>query len=390
MFLDEFQDTTDLQYEFIKTLFLSSPVVITAVGDDKQRIMDFAGARKTIFLDFKNDFSADELHLSVNHRSAPQIINLQLSMYKSLQEDYNEVFYSGKWNKNESEISLIQSLDDYEEAKKVAQDIMGKIHQGIKPNEIVILVKQRAKDYAPLIIDALKEKGIKARIESDYQSLIKEPLVKIILHSVMLSSTTSYTEDWQKYLSLYMESQGISDVEDERIIYNAEKALNEFLKSTSLMLNNKTTVKKLVQCIIDFWTIDFFQTTFPEYLHGSNLEETITSFINLMELEYQSGESWTEAVKSFVGDNSIPIMTIHKSKGLEFKAVYLIALDDNAFWSFKCDPDATRRALFVAISRAKQYLTFTFSESRFTTKHPGRQTHVLISEFYELIKRFVN
>lgn len=55
MFLDEFQDTTDIQYSFVKECFFDSDTKITAVGDNKQRIMVWAGAVKTIFIDFHQE-----------------------------------------------------------------------------------------------------------------------------------------------------------------------------------------------------------------------------------------------------------------------------------------------------------------------------------------------
>lgn len=388
VFLDEFQDTTDLQYQFIKTLFESSTVAITAVGDDKQRIMDFAGARKTIFLDFVNDFGAERLRLYENHRSAPKLINLQMQMYQSLQAHADKIIPSPNWNENDGEISLIQSVDENDEARIIAQNIMEHVRQGIKPNEMVVLVKQYDRTYALPIIKALKELGIKSRVESEYQSLLKEPVVQVILQSVIFSSTVGAAEKWQNFFDLYLESQGITDVEDEEILYKSEMRLNEFLKSLGLRLKSDST-SALVQNIVDFWTKEFFQASFSGYLQGSSLDDTINDFIRLMDLERQSVGTWIDAVNSFMGENSVPIMTIHKSKGLEFKVVYLIALDDNAFWSFKNDPDATRRALFVAISRAKQYLIFTFAQNRSNINYPGPQKHTEISEFYDLISPFV-
>lgn len=61
VFLDEFQDTTDIQYNLVKTCFQNSKSLITAVGDNKQRIMVWAGARETVFRDFQKDFSASKL-----------------------------------------------------------------------------------------------------------------------------------------------------------------------------------------------------------------------------------------------------------------------------------------------------------------------------------------
>ncbi|WP_318766906.1 ATP-dependent helicase [Lactiplantibacillus carotarum] len=392
VFLDEFQDTTDLQYQFIKTLFKSSAVAITAVGDDKQRIMDFAGARKTIFTDFKDEFNSDELHLTLNHRSAPRLIKLQMKMYQSLQAGKNETKWSENWKNDDGEISLIQSQDEYEEANLVAQDIIKKLGQGIKPDEIALLVKQCDSQYGTPIISALSKLGVKARVESKYQSLLKEPLVQIVLQSVIFAVTVNSTEDWGGFFDLYLKSREITDMEDENVLYIAELNLSKFLHEISaLIADTELSAANLVQNIIDFWTKDFFKANFPQYLNESSFEHTIDTFIDLLSLEHQIGDKWIESINSFRGIDTIPIMTIHKSKGLEFKAVYLIALDDTAFWSFENEPDATRRALFVAVSRAKLYLTFTFSQNRDNLiRHAGPQSHHRISEFYDLIYPFLN
>lgn len=392
VFLDEFQDTTDLQYQFIKTLFESSTAAITAVGDDKQRIMDFAGARKTIFSDFKVEFNSDELHLILNHRSAPKLIKLQMKMYQSLQAGEYETKWPENWENDDGEISLIQSQDEYEEAASVAQNIMKKLEQGIKPNEIGILVKQNDSQYGTPIITALSELGIKSRVESEYQSLLKEPLVQIVLQSVIFAVTANPTEDWGNFFDLYLKSREITDVEDENTLYTAELNLSKFLHEISALITDvELSASNLVQNIIGFWTKEFFKSNFPQYLNDSSLEHTIDTFIELLNLERQAGGKWIDSINSFRGVDTIPIMTIHKSKGLEFKAVYLIALDDTAFWSFQNEPDATRRTLFVAVSRAKLYLTFTFSQNRNNlNKNSGSQSHQKISEFYDLIGPFIN
>lgn len=391
VFLDEFQDTTDLQYQFIKTLFESSTAAITAVGDDKQRIMDFAGARKTIFSDFKDEFNSDELHLTLNHRSAPRLIKLQTKMYESLHAGEYETKWTHIWENDDGEISLINSQDEYEEADFVAQDIKKKLEQGIKPNEIALLVKQKDSEYATPIITALSVLGIKSRVESEYQPLLKEPLVQIILQSIIFSVPGNPTEDWQDFFDQYLKSREITDIEDEKTLYTAELNLNKFLHEILVLItDNELSASKLVHHIINFWTKDFFKSNFPQYFNESNLESTINRFIELLNMERQAGVKWIESINSFRGVDTIPIMTIHKSKGLEFKAVYLIALDDTAFWDFKSDPDATRRALFVAISRAKLYLTFTFAQSRSNLNfHSGKQSHQLISEFYDLIEPLI-
>ena len=79
-------------------------------------------------------------------------------------------------------------------------------------------------------------------------------------------------------------------------------------------------------------------------------------------------------------------MTIHKSKGLEYSAVYFIGLEDSAFWNFRSQPAEDRCAFFVALSRAKKSVTFTFCKNRRTIRNPT-QSHNTINEFYELLQK---
>ena len=77
IFLDEFQDTTKIQYSILKICFLHSKVNITAVGDNKQRIMGWAGALDNIFNIYKSDFHANDFFLHMNFRSSPALIRIQ-------------------------------------------------------------------------------------------------------------------------------------------------------------------------------------------------------------------------------------------------------------------------------------------------------------------------
>lgn len=79
-------------------------------------------------------------------------------------------------------------------------------------------------------------------------------------------------------------------------------------------------------------------------------------------------------------------MTIHKSKGLEYSAVYFVGLEDSAFWNFKRQPEEDRCAFFVALSRAKESVTFTFCKQRNSMRYP-MQRHVDINEFFDLLQK---
>lgn len=70
---------------------------MTAVGDNKQHIMAWAGARKTVFSDFETEFNSETRRLIMNHRSAPRLVDLQRKMYASLNENDCTICVSDKW-----------------------------------------------------------------------------------------------------------------------------------------------------------------------------------------------------------------------------------------------------------------------------------------------------
>ena len=78
-------------------------------------------------------------------------------------------------------------------------------------------------------------------------------------------------------------------------------------------------------------------------------------------------------------------MTIHKSKGLEFEFVCFVGLEDSAFWNFRSQPEEDRCAFFVALSRAKKEVMFTFSYYRDRGRY-SYQSHNVINEFFELLQ----
>ena len=99
----------------------------------------------------------------------------------------------------------------------------------------------------------------------------------------------------------------------------------------------------------------------PDYESESRLKElvklTITKIQELLEKE----SDLIKVLKSFLDDQAIRIMTIHKSKGLEFHSVIMLAVENEIFWGTK---DAERCAFFVGVSRAKQRLLITYSKER--------------------------
>ena len=218
VFLDEFQDTTTMQYELVKSCFLDGDSIMTAVGDNKQRIMEWAGARKTIFSDFQQDFVAEKISLITNHRSAPRLVELQKMMYESLGEYELEASSSTKWNSNDGEVTLFLSENEIDEGQKIANEIVQKVLLGIAPNEICILVKQLPENYTGQLIPLLKDKGIRARIENEYQDVLKQAIVILLLSIFKVSLKKQTPQEWNYLEEFYFEVVELGEFQNEKTL----------------------------------------------------------------------------------------------------------------------------------------------------------------------------
>lgn len=385
VFLDEFQDTTSIQYDLVKACFFKTETIITAVGDGKQRIMLWAGARKSIFEDFQNDFFSQKRTLIMNHRSAPRLVEIQKAMYNRFNEDAIDLKTNEKWNHEDGEAYLRLFEDYIKEADILSEEIVGLVESGVKINEICILVKQSVDIYSKEIINKLSECNIKARNEAVYQDLLKEDIIKILVSLFRLSLNDRSPDDWDYIYDILGELYGIDEG------YNP-KILNDFITKVELMINdikvnlNITDEKQfsdLVDSKVEYISYEKFASKFQQYKSKDYFDELVDKFKKLVWSEYNETKDWIKAIDNFEGKNSIPIMTIHKSKGLEYDTIFFVGLEDSAFWNFKNQPDEDRCAFFVALSRAKRRIDFTFSLDR-PAGFSNSQTHDCINEFYEL------
>lgn len=386
VFLDEFQDTTDLQYTLVKQCFLGSNTVITAVGDNKQRIMVWAGARKTIFDDYKKEFNSSIYKLVMNHRSSPRLVDLQRKMYASLNESDIKVLHSNKWDISDGSINLIIAENVESETTTIVNSILQKITSGTQLRDICIICKQTPIAYTKTIIDTLEQHNICARIENDYQDLIKEPIVDILLAILNLAYDRQRPDDWELVVSSIIELWSITYSQSNEDYYNTLNKIERELSWVKQKLINMTSKKEfddVLKDIVSFLGLDQIKAMFAEYNQGKYLDEIINKFEEYLWIELEKTNiNLKNAIKRFKGVCSIPIMTIHKSKGLEYEVVYFVGLEDSAFWNFKNQPEEDRCAFFVALSRAKTDIYFSFCKNR----NQQLQHHNTINEFFELLQ----
>lgn len=356
VFLDEFQDTTSIQYDFVKSCFYQSSAVLTAVGDGKQRIMTWAGARTSIFSDFKNEFLAKEKNLIMNFRCAPRLVELQSTVAKHL--DASAVPQMASQTTG-GVIKRIDFKNESQEASSLAVKVQTTLNGGIAPEQICFLFKQQIPKNSAQIIQKLNALGIKARVEDEFQDLLKDDAVKIALSFVRyLFEIDADARDEVFKLMI----DGDSSLLDYRRIESSLVAL----KNTAKSGDNFSSEEKISQFLGHIFTFvgnERLSVLIQGYSE-ENLKTSIDKFGNKFFEIYNREKNVLNSVNEFLGVGVIPCMSIHKSKGLEFDVVFFVGLESGLFWNFKNQPDEDIQAFFVAISRPRTELYITFCKQR--------------------------
>lgn len=379
VFIDEFQDTTNIHYDLIKTCFLQSESKIIAVGDENQSIMGWAGALENIFQIYQQEFSATDYKLTINYRSAPKLIEIQ----KAIEQLINDEEVEKREIENlEGECKILVYENDDFEAKNISNLINSYItNEDLKPNDICILVRQKPDNYSDKLISELNNLGIKSRIENIYQELLCEEIIILII-SFFKISINKQNMDHFNLISNYFFYENSSNYKEEVRYRKIQNNIFEFSKKLKGKLNNPNCVDEIINDILAYLDINRIKSTYYQYSQGNHLEDTIESFKKHLNQIINSSHTinWQEIIEEFEGINSVPILTIHKSKGLEYHTVIFVGLEDSAFWNYKNQTKAENQIFFVAFSRAKKRVLFTFS-----SKRKKKEGITNIRSFYDIL-----
>ncbi|OOS08355.1 Superfamily I DNA or RNA helicase [Moraxella cuniculi DSM 21768] len=362
VFLDEFQDCTNLQYELIKLAFQGTRVRLTAVGDTKQKIMAWAGALDGIFQTFAQDFSAVPLNMYRNFRSKPILLRLQNKIIQRM--DSNSVMPDEQLLGDEGEIILREYQNSLDEAIRVADFIQQWSNEEKVPlSEIAILISKQADLYGQLIMQELDSRQIPYRNEQQLQDISTEPIARLMVDYLLCLYGKKESNAW-----IRLEEQLMPFVDDEELEFSQRLYFQDFFSE------QQRKVKQAIQernKYSDWWgrVEEFLEKISHEVIVALSLdyesesrlreiiEETQKHINKLLEKE----QDLVKALRYFSDDQSVRILTIHKSKGLEFHSVIMLAIEKETFWG---NADEERCAFFVGISRAKERLLVTYSQQR--------------------------
>ena len=206
VFLDQFQDTTGVHYRLLHTAFEGSPAILTALGDNKQRIMLWADAQVGVFDAFKNNFGATCRGLMMNYRSAPRLVAIQRLLIAALDPESPAPQAADDGTTGEGECRVILFPNETSEARHIASLISTWIRQdGTDPNDICVIARQRLDLYTEHLGAELAKISIRSRIQNEIQDLLAEPLTTVVIDTLRVCAVEKAPKNWQSLCRLLIQ-----------------------------------------------------------------------------------------------------------------------------------------------------------------------------------------
>lgn len=371
VFLDEFQDCTNTQYELIRAAFLGTDVQITAVGDTKQRIMGWAGALEGVFQTFAQEFNARALNLYQNFRSQPRLRRMQNAMVKVM--DPMAAVPDEELTGDSGVVEILGFENSQEEAEMLADMIQRWLEdEGLPASEIAVLLSRQPDLYADRLMFELVKRDISFRNEQNMQDLSVEPAARLIVDFLSVVVGDREPDAYGRLMDVLMATGLDEDTAYElrarwhRFIDNARDRVQQHCFDVS----NAVTLRTVAEEFIALLGRESMVALSADYEQGERLEEIISQTFDRITELLEFDDDPVRALARFSEDSSVRIMTIHKSKGLEFDTVVVLGVEDQTFWG---DPAEQRSAFFVGISRSKRRLWLTHVAHRERPKGCARR-----------------
>ncbi|MEO9805818.1 MAG: UvrD-helicase domain-containing protein [Reichenbachiella sp.] len=422
--VDEFQDTNISQYVITKKL-AAVRRNICIVGDDAQSIYAFRGADIQNILNFEKDYpELKVIKLEQNYRSSKTIVNAANSV---ITKNKNQLRKSVWTDNNEGDlIELIKATTDNEEGKLVASAIFeSKANNQYKNSDFAILYRTNSQSRA--MEEALRRNNIKYQIVGGL-SFYQRKEIKDLLGYIRYSVNQNDEQALRRIINLPKRGIGAASV-DKLFVEAAEQntdlwtvlenAKNVISGRTASAIDGFVTTIKSFKLAIE--KKDAFEAAShiaknsglmkelydDKTIEGRNRYENVQELLNGIKEFVDNPENEDKSMSAFLqeialltdadnkdkdGDKDfVTMMTIHMAKGLEFKNVFIVGMEEDLFpsqmmISSRQDLEEERRLFYVAITRAetKLYLSYALTRYRFgrlKTCEPSRFLEEIDKDF---------
>lgn len=388
VFLDEFQDTTQVQYDLVLTIFRESDAVLTAVGDNKQQIMRWAHAMEDPFGALQRDFSPARTPLINNYRSSPELVRMQHVLAQALDAQAVKPVSKITGSVSGQSCAIWDFSTPANEAEKLASFVNQQMQKyNLSPRDLVLLVRQKAGDYANALTPAFTRSGLLLRNEAEQvcpvmlQDLLAEDVSSLFVNFLRFATAERPGRYWSISSRSLSSLHGVTTDDVGRqagIAQHLEFFRNAVRSAHPQPPKTLTESEDITKAFVQLVGLKILRTSYPAYRQGDWLDRLLKGLTQHLQASSLEAGDWREAMDSFEGVRAVPLMTIHKSKGLEYHTVIFVGLDDGAWWSFRRDEIEATAGFFVAFTRAKQRVLFTYCRAR------GNRTEIVA--LYDLLQ----
>jgi len=406
--VDEFQDTNYLQYEIIKLFveYEGSSKNICIVGDDAQSIYSFRGATIENILQFEHDFpKAQTFKLERNYRSTQHIVDAANGVISYNQRQIKKKIWTDK--PSDTKIKVIKTITDTEEGKRVADSIIEqKNRHSLENAQIAILYRTNAQSR--VFEEYLRRYNIPYRIYGGI-SFYQRKEVKDLMAYMRLTVNPKDNEAFKRVINYPKRGFGKKSL-DDLIQFAEDNQISIFESIPAVQMSNraKSVIMDFMGLIANFRkkaetgnayevamyiskksgiadllkadgsmegmarleNINALLDGIQEFTEDDVLEPGETVVDKSMAKYLQNIALITDADQDGDSTDVVTLMSVHSAKGLEFKSIFVVGLEENLFPSYMslADPnqlDEERRLFYVAITRAEEFLTLTYANSRY-------------------------
>lgn len=418
--VDEYQDTNHIQYLLVKQLGQFHRNVCV-VGDEDQSIYSWRGADIQNILDFEKDFTETKtVKLEENYRSSNNIVSAATAVIKNNTQRKNKTLFT---NNNPGDlIDIREERNEYDEARYVVKTLQNWISEGEGTyNDYSIFY--RTNSQSRVLEEQLRTASIPYRIVGGVRFYDRMEIKDVICY---LKLCLNPSDDIAVKRIINVPTRGIGKTTVEKIDELADKEKITFLNAAQKAIDQRlfnagTTgkVRRFLDLIEDITKLSQtyrFDELYPiilektEYIKAlkaegtteseariDNLEELDNAIVQFIKergeeaslqtfLEEMALASDADQLKQEV--NSVTLMTLHISKGLEFPYVFIVGLEDGLFPSIRGESDTEddleeeRRLAYVGMTRARKRLTLSYAKTR---KIWGQDQYHLPSRFLKEI-----
>ena len=397
--VDEYQDTNHAQYVLLQ-LLAEEHQNLMAVGDPDQSIYAFRGADIRNIMEFERDFPETKvISLEQNYRSTNSILQAANYVISHNRERKEKNLWS---DLGEGElVRVVETEDEHSEARFVAVEIAARIEEGYSAREIAVVYRTNAQSR--VLEDVLVRQGVayqviggprfyeRAEIKDAiaYLQVIDNPFDAVSLMRIANRPRRGIGDTSIARLVTYADGLGISlweamaHVEAAGVAAASGRAVTQFrnVMETLMATANDATVATIVEAVLD-------RTGYLEALEAERTIEASGRIENLEELigvarEYDAAAeepslsgflqeislySDQDALRDEDEGGQVTLMTLHNAKGLEFRAVFMIGMEEGIFPHARSIEENSleeeRRLCYVGMTRAQERLVLTHAMRR--------------------------